>query len=47
MGNEILPVSDSFHDHYLNWLQCAGNDVGIVDGGQAQRLASRTAELLT
>ncbi|MBO0609884.1 hypothetical protein [Myceligenerans salitolerans] len=37
MGDEILPVSDSFHDHYLNWLQQAETGAGIIDDGRARR----------
>ncbi|GAA1871839.1 SMI1/KNR4 family protein [Myceligenerans crystallogenes] len=34
MAHEILPVSDSFYDHYLQWLQRAESGVGIADGGR-------------
>lgn len=41
MGDDVLPVSDSFRDHYLTWLRHAETGVGIVDGGRTRRRTSR------
>lgn len=37
MGDEVLPVSDSFHDHYLTWLQRAEDGIGITGSRPSKR----------